>query len=74
MEPGSVSGEKVLSSKRRLRRKQCAGKVRYDYWTARAAVARKWKKGIQLRVYPCDFCAGFHIGHLRRATSGKGKV
>jgi hypothetical protein len=55
-----------VSSKRRIRRKQCAGKVRHPsralaefqrYELVQARLARG-----PLNVYRCRFCRGFHVG------------
>lgn len=61
-----------VSSKRRIRRKSCAGKVRHDD----AATARKAlfltvqgdRVHQPMNVYRCKFCKGYHIGH----RGGKG--
>jgi hypothetical protein len=56
-----------MSSKRRIRRKSCAGKQRFE--TAKdalKAIASLHKtKGWQglLTPYPCQFCNAFHFGH-----------
>ena len=61
-----------MSSKRRLRRKQCIGKHPYaDYKAAERVVREKWKRGIQLMVYKCSFCGFHHVGHLRRPKLAK---
>lgn len=60
----------IMSSKRRIRRKSCEGKKRYD----NEAEARKqcnwfwYERDARLNVYKCKFCGGFHIGHPDRKT------
>ena len=54
-----------MSSKRRLRRKGCEGKVRHasksdgDY--AAHLARQKYRDG--LFAYRCRFCRGYHVGH-----------
>jgi len=54
-----------MSSKRRLRRRSCEKKVRYEsQGHARAAVrelARKFA-AVQCEPYQCHFCGGWHLG------------
>lgn len=55
-----------MASKRRLRRKACEGKRRYD--TPEAAQAAKYRLRRQtmetrMNVYRCQFCNKYHIGH-----------
>lgn len=60
-----------MSSKRRLRRNACTGKVRYTTDAeARVAVTeiiragRGFRSKGRLGVYQCDWCGGgFHVGH-----------
>lgn len=56
-----------MASKRRLRRKQCDGKRRYESAPdALAGIkALHRAKGYQgfLSVYRCQFCKGYHFGH-----------
>lgn len=54
-----------MSSKRRLRRKQCGKHSFPDEKSAVEAciIARK-QRGQQLHPYRCVFCSSFHIGHL----------
>lgn len=60
-----------MSSKRRLRRKSCEGKIRHvDAGAAQAALtALVRNKGWQgpMNPYKCRFCGGWHIGHSRGA-------
>lgn len=66
-----------MASKRRIRRKSCDGKIRYD--TADAASKGRSSlnraKGYQgfMNVYRCSFCGGYHIGHAvdKRGTWGR---
>lgn len=48
-----------MASKRRIRRKQCEGKVRFvaDYRASEAAEYRG------MGYYLCSFCGAYHIGH-----------
>jgi len=50
-----------MSSKRRLRRKNCERKRRYGKDEAIVEARRR-----HMRAYPCKFCGGFHIGHVRK--------
>lgn len=56
-----------MSSKRRLRRKACKGKVRHATIDAgQAAIAalnrqRGWQG--RMNAYHCRWCGGVHIGH-----------
>lgn len=54
-----------MSSKRRMRRKGCAGKVKHA--TQAAAVAHAIsllrKDGESLGTYRCRFCKKWHVGH-----------
>jgi hypothetical protein len=56
-----------MSSKRRVRRKQCGTKIKY----ATQAEAEAHQHG-GLRPYRCDYCGKFHLGHtpakVRKAT------
>jgi len=56
-----------VSSKRRLRRKSCAGKQRFTSAAETEAGIRKLKaaKGDRswFNVYHCKFCKGYHFGH-----------
>lgn len=66
-----------MSSKRRIRRKACKGKQRFETldaaWTACRTVVRHHKKrGIDptpMNAYGCKFCGGFHFGHTPRSAS-----
>ena len=52
-----------MSSKRKMRRKSCLGKLRHkDEASAVYAMARTG--GVGLRVYICKFCGFYHVGHM----------
>lgn len=55
-----------MSSKRRMRRKQCTYKVRHKNKNgAYSALRRVYKNNInnhRLHVYKCNFCGGYHLG------------
>lgn len=57
-----------MASKRRIRRKQCQGKIRHvDMESAnKAAFVNRRNTGEKLFAYGCKFCGGFHIGHQSR--------
>ena len=60
-----------MSSKRRLRRKSCDGKVRHADSTAALAHIRGLIRngGIgQFDAYRCKFCKGYHVGHRKNMT------
>jgi hypothetical protein len=55
-----------MASKRRLRRKSCTGKIRYNDQSSAAAQAfraRVFRQAGNVRAYLCKFCNGYHIGH-----------
>lgn len=57
-----------MASKRRIRRRQCSGKGRFDTHAAASAamhsVIRAGKaRGGLLHIYRCQFCGGYHFGH-----------
>ncbi len=40
----------------------CARKARYSTQQFALSIVYTWRKrGTRLRVYPCDFCKGFHV-------------
>lgn len=58
-----------MSSKRRIRRRSCEGKVNYpDKATAihNAGILRKTHQGGTWRAYRCEFCGGWHVGRPSR--------
>jgi hypothetical protein len=55
-----------VSSRRRLRRNACTGKVRYETRAAAQTVMEKLRRPWTLNVYPCTYCGGFHVGHKKR--------
>lgn len=54
-----------MSSKRRIRRKSCKGKVRHTCLEHAHAALRALRKVDEDRMsaYRCQFCGGFHVGH-----------
>jgi hypothetical protein len=59
-----------MSSKRKVRRKQCVGKIRHASADAAHAANRhtRGRFGV-MRPYHCTFCGGWHVGHFfDRAT------
>ena len=56
-----------MASKRRIRRKACGKKIRYetakDAGAGRHALNRSKGYQGQMNVYRCPFCGGYHIGH-----------
>jgi hypothetical protein len=57
-----------MSSKRRVRRKQCAAKVRHATAESASIALVKLRRrpdfnGGRLGVYRCRFCKGYHVGH-----------
>lgn len=56
-----------MSSKRRLRRKSCTGKVRHETHggaLAHIRAIRAMNPGTpRLNPYRCQFCNFFHLGH-----------
>lgn len=61
-----------MSSKRRLRRNACDGKVRYtSFPEARHAmhsvIRHMGNGGWPMEPYHCEFCKGFHFGHVPAA-------
>lgn len=61
-----------MSSKRRLRRRACESKRRYDTayeaYSARRSVQSRNEKvrgyTTRMNVYKCKFCGGYHTGHV----------
>jgi hypothetical protein len=63
-----------MASKRRLRRKSCEGKRRFDE-TDQAWVSVRTRGALgAMHVYQCRWCGKFHVGHWtgrqRRAQEG----
>lgn len=54
-----------MSSKRRLRRRECERKKRYA--TPEAARRDAWRvsqrESLQIHAYHCPHCRGYHVGH-----------
>lgn len=54
-----------MSSKRRIRRRSCEGKVAYATQTEaarQAGLVRRAHQGGQWSAYHCDFCGKWHVG------------
>lgn len=66
-----------MGSKRAIRRKACAGKVRHvDRAAAEAAIySLNRKKGWQgpMNAYRCARCGAWHIGHTPGRNAGFGR-
>ena len=57
-----------MASKRRVRRKSCEGKKKFDsMMAARAALftLNRGKLYHRLHCYQCQFCKQWHLGHLK---------
>ena len=57
-----------MSSKRRLRRKGCTGKVVYDKDTAFLVAKRLWNAGKRMHAYKCVFGDHWHTGHFGKVA------
>ena len=56
-----------MSSKRRIRRRSCEGKIRHrDSFEATSHV--KGLGGFPYHVYKCKFCKGYHVGRYNEHT------
>ncbi|MGC4076904.1 MAG: hypothetical protein QM702_07685 [Rubrivivax sp.] len=60
-----------MSSKRRIRRRSCTGKQRFDDVDAAqraisSLIRRRGPQGGWLQPYHCQFCRGVHFGHAPR--------
>lgn len=58
-----------MSSKRAIRRNSCDGKTRFGSFNEaagalRALVRKIGNEGWPLQAYRCNFCNGFHFGHV----------
>lgn len=59
-----------MSSKRAIRRKSCEGKTRYASFQVAASALRAFLRKAKpddnwpLQAYRCQFCNGFHFGHV----------
>ena len=64
-----------MSSKRRIRRTVCTGKVRYaSLGNAMAAMnGLHHRKGYQgfMTSYWCESCGGYHFGHPPKGKGGR---
>jgi hypothetical protein len=55
-----------MASKRRIRRRQCEGKVRHETLPDALRHSRSLSAhegGSRIAAYRCQFCGGFHVGH-----------
>lgn len=62
-----------MSSKRRIRKNSCDGKQRHD--NSKSAYAHLSKLRVKdgaygMNVYKCQFCKGYHVGHLPNKIKG----
>lgn len=66
-----------MASKRRLRRNACEGKRNYATQADAVAASESLRRrtGERTNVYRCQFCSGWHHGHLpqiaRRAMKAR---
>lgn len=70
-----------MSSKRRLRRRECERKVRHPnhraatYALHHTGAARVLPQGAgHLHVYQCRNCGGWHVGHERGTAAASGAL
>lgn len=66
-----------MSSKRRIRRNECKGKVRYPSQLAAQAGIGRLRRNTGttawLSAYRCRWCGGFHFGHApKRVLMARG--
>lgn len=56
-----------MASKRRIRRKQCEGKIRHksagDAGLHYISIRGKIESGQRINIYKCSFCGFYHVGH-----------
>lgn len=59
-----------MSSKRRVRRKQCGKKLRHTQKSHAYAELRSRSPRVQkeLVVYSCKWCNGYHVGHRKNGA------
>lgn len=66
-----------MSSKRRIRRKQCEHKIRHktaqDAGLAYKSLKVKIKDNAKINIYKCSFCGFYHIGHPSKSGTKKRK-
>jgi hypothetical protein len=57
-----------MSSKRAIRRKACNGKIQYSSYEDALIVKKRMNSQgeTSLRVYVCNFCKQYHIGHYSK--------
>lgn len=68
-----------MSSKRRLRRKSCDGKKRYETAAIAFGYLRRMKRNYithpeTLQTYHCSFCKGFHLGNRGRPLASASAI
>lgn len=52
-----------MSSKRRIRKASCDGKVPHAKDAAYTTAKRMWKRGERVHAYKCPFGNHWHVGH-----------
>lgn len=54
--------------KRKMRRRACQGKIRHEtqHDAERHIASLRRKDSDKMRVYRCETCAGWHVGHAPR--------
>lgn len=62
-----------MASKRRIRRRQCNNKKRFETsgeagYLAYKLMSNGKDRGSVVHVYRCKFCGGYHVGHMQRGT------
>ena len=57
-----------MASKRAARRKSCDGKIRYATGAEATAEACRLRRRSHwpMQAYRCQFCHGYHVGHMPR--------
>ena len=60
-----------MSSKRRIRKSSCDGKIVHDKASAYIRAKRLWKKGERVHAYKCRFGDHWHVGHWTGTPSDK---
>ncbi|MDY7027968.1 MAG: hypothetical protein SVR04_06700 [Spirochaetota bacterium] len=64
-----------MSSKRRIRRRSCEGKVRHESLEAAKIACREMRRqGEIVRPYHCRFCGGYHVGHYNRRKVAEARM
>ena len=59
-----------MSSKRRVRKKECGDKDKNETFAEANALAKKqsFKRNTRINAYKCKWCGKFHIGHTDYGT------